>query len=63
MSIGSGPGLFVFSNKENSVTRLVFQYLAIYSNKHLPKIKQIVTKWVENFDQNKRNLKYIAKDF
>ena len=43
--------------------RLCFQYLAIFSNENLPKSKQIVPKWAENFAQNKINLKYIAYYF
>ena len=43
----------------DSVTRLCFQYLALYSNKNLPKsILQLVPNWVENFAQNQINLKY-----
>ena len=45
------------------MTKLCFQYLAIYKNENLPKNIQIVPKWVENFVQNQINLKYIAKDF
>ena len=45
------------------MTRLCFQYLAIYSNEYLPKSIQIVPKWYENFAQNQMNIKYIAKDF
>ena len=45
-----------------SVTRLCFQFLAIYS-KYFPKSIQIVPKYVENFAQNQINLRYIAKDF
>ena len=36
--------------------KLVFQYLAIYINENLPKIIQIVLKWVHNFAKYKMNL-------
>ena len=45
------------------MTRLCFQYLAIYSNENFPKRIQIVPKWDENLAQNQIYLKYIAKDF
>ena len=44
----------------DQMTRLCFQYLAIYSNENLPKSIQIVPKWDENFAQNQINLKYNA---
>ena len=47
----------------DKMTKLCFQYLAIFSNENTPNITQIVPKWVENFAQNQINLKYIAKDF
>ena len=45
------------------MTKLCFQYLAIFSTENVPNSIQIVSKWVENFAQNQINLKYIAKDF
>ena len=45
------------------MTRLFFQYLAIFSNENLPKSTQIVPKWVENFAQNQIIPRLIAKDF
>ena len=45
------------------MTKLCFQYLAIFSNQNVPICIQIVQKRVENFDQNQINLKYIAKYF
>ena len=47
----------------DQMTKLYFQYLAIFSNENVPNSIQIVPKWVENFGQNQINLKYIAKDF
>ena len=44
------------------VTRLCFQYLAIYSNENLPKSIQIVPKSVKCFAQNQKKVKHIAKD-
>ena len=41
----------------DQMTRLCFQYLAIFSNKNLPKSIQIVPKWAENFAQSQINLK------
>ena len=46
-----------------SVTRLYFQYLAIFSNENLPKSIPIVPKWVENFAQNQMILILIAYHF
>ena len=43
------------------MTKLCFQYLAIFSTENVPNSIQIVSKWVENFAQNQINLKYIAK--
>ena len=42
------------------MTRLCFQYLAIFSNENVPNRKQIVPEWVEKFAQNQIVL---AKDF
>ena len=47
----------------DQMTRLCFQYLALYSNENLPKSIQTVPKWDENFAQNQINLKFIAKYF
>ena len=47
----------------DQTTVLCFQYLDIFSNENLPQSIQIVPKWAENFAQNKKNLKFIAKDF
>ena len=46
----------------DQMTRLCFQYLAIFSNENLSKSIQIAPKWVENFAQNQIILKLIAKD-
>ena len=43
------------------MSKLCFQYLAIFSNENVPNSIQIVSKWVENFAQNQINLKYLAK--
>ena len=45
------------------MTKLCFQYLAIFIAENVPNSIQIVPKWVENFAQDQINLKYIAKDF
>ena len=50
-------------NQCDQMTKLCFQYLAIFSNENVPNSIQIVPKWVENFAQNQINLKYIAKVF
>ena len=42
------------------MTKLCFQYLAIFSNEIVRNSIQIVPKWVENFAQKQINLKYIA---
>ena len=47
----------------DQMTKLCFQYLAIFSNENLPNRMQIVPKGVENDPQNQINLKYITKDF
>ena len=44
------------------MTKLYFQYLAIFSTENVPNGIQIVPKWVENFAQIQINLKYIVKD-
>ena len=45
------------------MTKLCFQYLAIFSYENVSNSIQIVPKWIENFAQNQINLKYIPKDF
>ena len=50
-------------HKCDQMTKLCFQYLAIFSNQNVPICIQIVQKRVENFDQIQINLKYIAKNF
>ena len=52
-------GLNLIVAQCDQMTRLCFQYLAIYSNENFPKSIQIVS----NFAQNQINLKYIEKDF
>ena len=47
----------------DQMAKLVFQYLAIYNNENLPKIIQIVSKWLHNFAKYEMNLKNMAKDF
>ena len=53
--------LYIGWRQCDQMTRLCFQYLAIYTNENVPKSIQSVTKWVKNFAQNQINLKYIAK--
>ena len=44
-----------------SVTRLCFQYLAVYSNENLPKSKQIVPNFAQNQINCHRFFKYLPK--
>ena len=46
----------------DQMTRLCFQYLAIYSNENLPQRIQIVSKWVIFFQTQMSHI-YIYKDF
>ena len=53
----------VYGAQYGQMTKLCFQYLAIFRNENMPNSIQIVSKWAENFAQNQINLKYIAKFF
>ena len=43
------------------MTKLCFQYLAIFGNENAPNITQIVPKWVENFAQKQITLNILPK--